>query len=371
MPYAPASKHDCGRISPERLAVIDCLLTEAIKIGAASKHRAIDKVLRDFPEFTRGDCWQRIRHLRRTADRSNLRVHQQCARSRSTNSEAGQRTLRRWTEADDDKLLNWAGYEDVEKIARRLNRSERAIRFRLSALGMSAKVSDGWSMRALRKMLRVSPDRLRRLMASGMLRVSDARVTAHSLVRFCEQNHASLDPAAVARVGIAVSKARDAYPWKQAADLFGVPVAQVQCWVADGQLKMTDTFVTDRCFEEFCKKHGAEINTALIDPATTTWLIQEYGVPAPSADRGTVPRAQKHALVVRTCKCGKTIAGNVFFRHVKTCKVAARRSMRAPAYELNPAGSTVGDSTKESALARHSSNGGYGSGSREPPAPSQ
>ena len=62
-----------------------------------------------------------------------------------------------WTPADDDRLLNWAGYEPVKKIAQRLGRSDRAVRFRLGALGISAKVTDGWSLRALRKMLRVSP----------------------------------------------------------------------------------------------------------------------------------------------------------------------------------------------------------------------
>ena len=61
------------------------------------------------------------------------------------------------------------GYEPVNKIAQRLNRSVRAVRFRLSALGMSAKVSDGRPLRALRKLLRVSPVRLRQLIGSGML----------------------------------------------------------------------------------------------------------------------------------------------------------------------------------------------------------
>ena len=34
-------------------------------------------------------------------------------------------------------------------------------------------------------------------------------------------------------------------------------------------------------------------------------------------------RCQKHALVVRECKCGLKIAGNVYFRHVKRCSPAA------------------------------------------------
>ena len=86
-----------------------------------------------------------------------------------------------WTPADDDRLLNLAGYEPVPKIAQRLGRSVRAVRFRMGALGMSAKVTDGWSLRALQKLLRVGPARLRYLIGHGLLRVRDAHITAASL----------------------------------------------------------------------------------------------------------------------------------------------------------------------------------------------
>ena len=62
--------------------------------------------------------------------------------------------------------------------------------------------------------------------------------------------------------------------WERAADLIGVTVAQVQSWICAGQLRVVDTFVTDRSFEEFCKKHGGEINTTLMDPATAKWLVK-------------------------------------------------------------------------------------------------
>ena len=126
----------------------------------------------------------------------------------------------------------------------------------------------------------------------------------------------------------------------------------------------------DRSFEEFCKKYASETNLTLIDPATRKWLVKEYGLPAADLKREKVPRAQKHALILRTCKCGKTIAGNVYFKHLKSCGGAAQ-SMCAPVYEFPASARTVGDSTKESALARHSSNEEYGSGSRGPQASSQ
>ena len=83
---------------------------------------------------------------------------------------------------------------------------------------------------------------------------------------------------------------------------------------------------TERSFEEFCRKHGDQINTALIDPATAKWLVSEYGVTQGSNGR-PVSRAQKHALVVRTCRCGRKIAGNIFFKHVKHCAVVKEQPM--------------------------------------------
>jgi hypothetical protein len=148
------------------------------------------------------------------------------------------------------------------------------------------------------------------------------------LAEFCERNRTSLDPSAVERIAAAITKKRDAYPWERAAYLLGVEVTQVQRWISAGQLKVADTFISDRSFEEFCRKHGDEINIALIDAATARWLIEEYGVPPPSQNCLTVPRSHKHALVVRTCKCGRRIAGNVYFKHVKACKVAASQAMR-------------------------------------------
>jgi hypothetical protein len=114
--------------------------------------------------------------------------------------------------------------------------------------------------------------------------------------------------------------------WKRAAKVLDVQVEEVQNLIAAGQLKLTDTFVTDRSFEEFCRKHGHQINMALMDPATRRWLISEYGV-SETADGKTIPRAQKHALVIRTCKCGRRIAGNVYFRHVRHCRSAEEQAM--------------------------------------------
>ncbi len=319
-----------AKIDARLLPAIDRLLIAGINLGPAGKHDAINKVLQLVPEWTRGDCWQRIRRLRKNSELTALenRPSSNAPTKFDRLGSIPRPNNRRWSPADDEKLLNWAGYEPVNKIAQRLSRSVRAVRFRMCALGMSAKVTDGWSLRALRKLLRVSPARLRQFIGSGILRVRDPRITASSLAEFCHANRTSLSPLAVERTVAAMAKKREAYPWERAADLLGVDLKQVQNWISTGQLKVLDTFITERSFEQFCKQHGAEINTALIDPPTAKWLAEEYGVPVPGTNGHTIARAQKHALVVRTCRCGRRIAGNVYFKHANACKVAADQGMR-------------------------------------------
>ena len=65
-----------------------------------------------------------------------------------------------------------------------------------------------------------------------------------------------------------------------------------------------------------------------MDPATAKWLVKEYGVPDSASKDRAVSRAQKHALTVRTCKCGKKIAGNVYFKHIKSCSAATGEAKR-------------------------------------------
>src|SRR5271167_3859605 len=171
-----------GNKPSKQLAAIDQLLVAGIKLGPAKKRDAINRVLELVPEWTRGDCWWRIKQLRRNAKRAALEQRHPAKAKKSGEAVAARRPVSRpWTPTDDDRLLNLAGYEPVKRIAQRLGRSVRAVRFRIAALGMSARVTDAWSLRALWKMLRVRPSRLRYFIGNGLLKVRNARITANSL----------------------------------------------------------------------------------------------------------------------------------------------------------------------------------------------
>lgn len=305
-------------INPRLLPAIDQLLIAGIKLGPNKKHDAINKILKLVPEWKRGDCWRRIRQLRRTPALAADKL-QEVKKKTDGNGQSHRAPSRPWCPDDDAKLLDLAGYEPVVEIGERLGRSERAVRFRLGALGMSARVTDGWSQRALRKLLRMSRTRLRQLIANGMLRVRDPRITRASLAAYRARGHFVDSSSACAHTGLPSLYGRPC-SWKHAAKALNMEVVDIQKLISEGQLKLVDTFVTDRAFEEFCRKHGNLINMALIDQLTRKWLVSEYGVPDLVEDK-TLPRAQKHALITRACKCGRKIAGNVYFRHVRHCSV--------------------------------------------------
>ncbi len=252
-------KDDKSNKTLQWLPEFDRLLIAGIKHGPTMKKDAINKVLQLAPHWTRLDCWKRINELRRKAKRAAFEERHP-AKAKKSGEAAARRPFRRlWTPADDDRLLNLAGYEPVRRIAQRLDRSVVAVRFRMAALGMSARVTDAWSLRALCKMLRVRPSRLAYFIGNGLLRVRDARISASSLAAFCDQNRPSLAASTLQRVTAALVKGAEGYTWERAADLLGVTVAQVQSGISTGQLRVVDTFVTDRSFEEFCKKHGDRI----------------------------------------------------------------------------------------------------------------
>jgi len=354
--------------SPRRTATwlpeIDRLLIVGMKHGPQGIREATNKVLALRAGLTRADCWKRLRVLREAGKGSHpaprnwpaqvkelLREGYQQGGEKKRQAIKAVRDLypglpsntpsrfarrqgwipktaqilgrRPWTDLEERKLWELAGYETASRIADRLGRSEGAVRFRLKSLGLSVKVKDGWSFRALQEMLHVGPSKLRRFIAEGSLRVRDPRISATSLVALRENRISAGAVATEAVEGVPqkLRKNASSYSWGSAAKLLGVDVGQVREWIVEGKLKIVDGFVTDRAFQDFCKKRGLELNGALLGNEVRDWLVDGYSLPiSDETVRPLVPGNQKHALVTRRCPgCRRPMRGNIFFRHIKTC----------------------------------------------------
>lgn len=363
------------------LPEIDRILLVGMKHGRRGIHEATNSVVALRAGFTRSDCWKRLRFLRESNNGNHpaprnwpqeakdlLREGYQeggqkkreaikairelypglpshtpsrfARRQGWLKTNASSHQTRSWNEHEERKLWELAGYEPAARIGERLGRSEGAVRCRLKMLGLSVRVKDGWSFRGLQELLHVGPSRLRRFMVSGSLRVRDPRISASSLTHLLETRVASAIPALPDGMAEAqrkkLSKGPKSYSWGSAARLLGVSMEQVRSWLAKGDLKIVDGFVTERAFQDFCKKFGTELNGVLLGDEVRDWLEDGYTLRVPTdKDAGSVPSSAKHALVMRRCpKCPKRMRGNVFFKHVKNCKGTAAESQTPLAASL-------------------------------------
>jgi len=116
-------------------------------------------------------------------------------------------------------------------------------------------------------------------------------------------------------------KSGNGYSWGSAAKLLGTDVGQIREWIVEGKLKIVDGFVSERAFQDLCKKRGSELNKALLGNEIHDWLVEGYSLPVDGGtDASSIPGNQKHALVTRRCpECRRPMRGNIFFRHIKTC----------------------------------------------------
>jgi hypothetical protein len=214
---------------------VDQILMVGMKYGPIGTQEAVKRVRQLTPEVVPAQVWHRMRHLREKergksatpVDWSESAIEILCEGYRSggrkkTEAIKTVRALypglagyvvsrfarsqgwldkeqadkrkgdrRPWTREEEQELFARAGYEPVKAIAEKLKRSEQSVRFRLKGRAISARVTDGWSLRRIQQTLHVSHRRLQRLIGSGLLRVRDPRVSAISLAKFC-RNHGTV-----------------------------------------------------------------------------------------------------------------------------------------------------------------------------------
>ena len=214
------------------LPEIDQILLVGLKHGRIGVREATNKVVALRAGLTRGDCWKRLRFLRESnhgghpaprkwppevkdllregyqeggqKKRQALKAIRELypglpsyTASRFARRQgwlkmiASDHKTRRWTDYEERKLWELAGYETAARIGERLGRSEGAVRCRVKMLGLSVRVKDGWSFRALQQLLHVGPSKLRRFVVRGLLRVRDPRISASSLMALWESRIAS------------------------------------------------------------------------------------------------------------------------------------------------------------------------------------
>jgi hypothetical protein len=322
----------------------DQILRKGYEEGWNGKREAVRELLQRHPRWQSHSIWGRAAKL---------------GLVRKTLQKIRQRSRQLWTEDDDRILLTMAGYKTAKFIAKALHRSESAVRYRLGVLGKSSRVHlEGYARRTLAQELHLGSRTIQRLIVQGLLEVRDPRITRKSLDEAYktgrltrpleDQRPRNEEPASSPReeedAGTPSNHSISAAPhdsselprsrrakriWANLARQLDVDAGVIEHLVLLGALKLYDPRVTEKSLTKFCARYGALIKTDLLDAETRDWLAGSMDL-APSAGKDAADRLEafrKHARVVRTCEhCGRTIRGNVFFRHKKGCPQQNRRN---------------------------------------------
>jgi len=315
----------------------DQILRTGYEKGWKGKREAVRELLRRHPGWQPHSIWGRAAKLRLV---------------RKSPQKNRQRSRQPWTEDDDRILLAMAGYKTAEFIAKALHRSENAVRYRLAVIGKSSRVHlEGYARRTLAQELHLGSRTIQRLIVQSLLEVRDPRITRKSMEEACRrgqlpgslhdlqpetkgsgtlpcQEEPAATPSNNSKSGASCDASKPPRScrakriWADVVKQFNVDASVIEQLIFRGVLKLYDPRVTERSLTKFCARYGALIKTDFLDKETRDWLAGSMDL-APSAGKdeaGGLEAFRKHALVVRTCeRCGRTIRGNVFFRHHKRC----------------------------------------------------
>ncbi len=301
-PKAPRSANAPTEAAAALKAIpeIDKILRPFLHAGWREIHSAVGTILEDWPGRKRDEVWRLLRQLRddrgeargchvvwteedvsllrarygegrtgaRRATKELLKLHPAWHRraiwymarklALATHSFHG----RRWTDKDQGYLLWWAGEKPVKWLATKLQRSEAAIRQRLSMNCASGRVriASRYSERQAARQLGVSHTSLRAWIAQGIL---------------------AADPVKGSRNRGNSGKA---------------PV------------RFSEATLTG-----FCQRHPGRVNKTACSPLALEWINEGKRAEVWSPTRS-------HLAHSRSCPhCGRAVRGNGYFTHEKAC----------------------------------------------------
>lgn len=327
-------KGRCSVWSPED----EEILRDGYGNGWQGGREAVRELLKRHPDWRPHTIWRRAAKLG-LVQKATTRC---CERSGAA-----------WSEEDYRVLLDLAGYKSARVISKLLHRSEAAVRTRLTLLGKSSRTHlEGFSRFALSRELHLSVNAIQRLIVEGLLEVRDPRIRRDSLNRLLHsgrleaiQQNGSQDtpcvhresnselgsPAPTSSAGAksaalsisSVRRSRAKRVWAEVAQSLKVPREDLEKLIAQGVLKLYDSRITEKSLQHLCRRHGSLINSDFLSRETRDWLqsTMDFVPHAGEPIALCLTPLRKHARVVRQCKkCGRSIRGNVFFRHAKKCK---------------------------------------------------
>jgi hypothetical protein len=293
------------------------ILREGYQAGWQGKREAVSQLLKRHPDWRPHVIWNHA---------TKLGLAEQGASKRGQ-----ERSRCGWSEDDDRLLFDLSGYKRVGVISKLLHRSEAAVRGRLALLGKSSRVHlEGFARSTLARELHLSTSLIQRLIVEGLLEVRDPRVTRESLDRLqrsgrleeMRRNGVPTPANSAESSAISSRPSRAKRVWGEVAASLSVKEEVLGRLIARGVLKLYDPRITEKSLRNFCRRHGSLINSDFLNRETREWLqsTMDFVPHAGEAVALCLTPLRKHARVVHQCtKCGRTIRGNVFFRHNKRC----------------------------------------------------